>query len=120
MTERIEIRVDLEETTLCRWGSKTDHPCWRPAVERVFSDDPEPNLCVEHAELFNLAEYESGWACALDAIEEFISGPVSADLYGCLEPLALKMRDEIKQEYARAVAEADAAQLIAEEGPQEG
>ena len=91
-------------------------PCWRPATEMHFPDD-EPTLCPEHALLVRASEKKDSWWLALDAIEEWVHGPVSEDPYGHLDRLATNTRDEARREYARAAAEAYVARVVAQHGP---
>ncbi len=106
----------LQEVPRCRAGSSTEHPCWRPASTTIVDGYP---CCDEHARVYEIGKEVDGWHCALDHLEDWIKGPVSTDDYGHLERLALNMRDEARREYARAHALAEAAKLVARQGPPE-
>lgn len=113
--ENTNAKAKAPEPGRCRAGSKTASPCWREAAT-TYRDYP---CCQEHARLYEIGEEEDGWYHALDALEEFVRGPVSEDPYGELERLALNMRDEARREYADARARAEAARMVAEHGPPE-
>lgn len=106
-----------EDLPRCQAGSKTDHPCWRPAVARAFDEDDAPTVCDEHARSIQLGLERDKWHTCLDKIEAWVNGPVREEESGHLERYALKMREEVRREYARASAKAYAAKLVAQQGP---
>ena len=56
---------------LCRAGSKTERPCWRPATEADL-DETEPTLCQEHMQLRRRVEDLDGLLGALEATQCFL------------------------------------------------
>jgi hypothetical protein len=104
----------------CHWGSKTDRPCWREAVEtRFLDDDGPPNLCAEHARMVGLNDEMEQWYMDLCAIEEWIKGPVREARGEDLERIAFNARDEARREYGSLAVRAYAAQMVADPGPPE-
>lgn len=115
--ERAKRQKRHVEAGLCRHGSATDSPCWRPATEKRFARDEEPMYCPEHLMAIEASDEVNGWRSDLDIIDEWIRGPVSEVPSGGLERLARNMLDEARREYARVSIEADAAYRVADARP---
>jgi hypothetical protein len=109
----------MTEVNPCNAGSSTENPCWRPATERMYPEDKEPNLCAEHALLCRLSEEKDDWWHALGKAEGWAREAESYAASGHLERLAVNMRAEVRLEYAAAAAKAYAARLVADQGPPE-
>lgn len=101
----------------CRMGSKTDNPCWRDAVLPRFIDEDEPRLCHEHAAVVEANDGMQDWYMNLQAIDEWIKGPVAETKDADLERLAYNMRDESRREYGALAVRAHAAGMVADRGP---
>jgi hypothetical protein len=108
------------EPRLCRVGSSTDNPCWRPATERRWTTDEEPTLCPEHLMELEAGEDAAYWIRVLDKVDEWIRGVVADEPAGDLQRLAYNMRDEARRKYARASREHLAAKLVADAPRGEG
>jgi hypothetical protein len=54
MTEAMTTTSGTEERPRCQMASKTDHPCWREATERVNPEWDAPELCTEHYRVIEL------------------------------------------------------------------
>ena len=111
--------ADSEELPRCRMGSKSEKPCWRPAVEKLYPDESEPTLCHEHAGEMRLVREAEEWQSVLYDIEEWKRGPVAEARSGYLERLVWKMLEEAREGFAKASAAAYTAKLVADLGPPE-
>jgi hypothetical protein len=59
--------VGEERSTLprCRYAIETDHPCPRPATERLWFEEGEPTLCPGHAMAARLSDQRDALTDAL-------------------------------------------------------
>jgi hypothetical protein len=100
----------------CRWGSSTDNPCWRPAVE----EDPgsEAWVCEWHAELAEATKREGAWLSALEATRGFVEGETNKrGTSGEFAELAYTFRDAVTERAAEAAINARVAEVLANQGP---
>ena len=108
---------EAADAKLCRAGSKTERPCWRPATERDIGED-EPTLCPEHMEVRRRGEDLDARLVALDATRDFLnSEAVERDTHGVLRELALGWLESVTEAAATAAHKQRVAKFLAERGP---
>ncbi len=109
-----------EDRPRCRWSSKADHPCWREATERVWHEDPEPFVCTEHYRLIQLGQKVEELLGHLDKLGAWIAtwdDPSVGETR--LQYHAFTARERLVEELWSATVEAEAAEDIADQGPDE-
>ncbi len=100
MTETTRITEERAGAKMCRAGSSTVRPCWRPATEKDIGES-EPTLCALHMQLRNRAESMDAWLHALEAMRGFLkSKDVAEDPHGALGDLAIGWYDTVTEEAA--------------------
>ncbi len=120
MTETMAERTEAGERPRCLEGSKTDRPCWREAVERRYASDKEPTVCAEHLREYKLILKRDELLKALQTMGEWITSWDDARDGGTpLQEFAFAMRGKALEELWSAAVEAEAAALIAMQGPEE-
>jgi hypothetical protein len=103
----------------CHAGSKTDRPCWREAAFPRFLDEDELTLCAEHHRVVDENDDLERAYRRLQAIDQWVKGPVAEAGDEDLERIAFNARDEARREYGRIAVRAHAASMVAERGPLE-
>ena len=117
MTETTTPAGEATEAKMCRAGSATDSPCWRPATEADIGE-PEPTLCSVHMDLRRRAEDMDGWLHALESMRDFMhSKAVDEDHDGILRELAIGWYDAVTEKAAKAAHKLRVAEFLAERGP---
>jgi len=108
---------EATEAKMCRAGSATNSPCWRPATEADIGET-EPTLCSVHMQLRRRAEDMDGWLHALEAMREFMnSKAVGEDPYSILRELVIGWYDTVTGKAADAAHKLRVAEFLAERGP---
>jgi hypothetical protein len=119
MTEMTTTTEERAGQKLCRAGSRTDNPCWRPATEADVGET-EPELCSLHMQLRHRAEDMDGWLHALEAMRDFMnSKAVEEDPYSLLRELAIGWYDAVTEAAAEAAHKMRVAEFLAERGPED-
>ena len=109
-----------EERPRCLEKDPLGRPCWRGAVERRYSNDDEPTICAEHLRAYELILKRDELRNHLDALGEWIAtwdDPSVGETR--LQHHAFTMRERMVEEFWRASVEAEAAEDIADQGPDE-
>ena len=102
---------------LCRAGSKTDSPCWRPATEADLGET-EPQRCALHMQVHLRAEDMDDWMFALAGVRDFLkSEAVEQDPGSMLRTLALGWLDSVTEQAAEAAHKLRVAEFLAARGP---
>jgi hypothetical protein len=119
MTEITTTTEELAGQKMCRAGSATDSPCWRPATEADIGET-EPTLCSVHMQLRRRAENMDGWLHALEAVRDFMhSKAVEEGPYSILRELAIGWYDTVTEKAADAAHKMRVAEFLAERGPED-
>jgi hypothetical protein len=115
VTETTTTTLDAGQK-MCRAGSSTERPCWRPATE-TDPGETEPTLCTLHMELRHRSEDLDAWLHALEAMRDFMnSKAVDEDPHGTLHDLALGWLDTVTEAAADAAHKMRVAEFLAEQG----
>ena len=123
MTEQIAERTGAEgaeERPRCPAGSKSGHPCWREATEQAFSEAPHYEVCAEHYRVIHLGRELDELLCDLDRVGEWIAtwdDPTVGETR--LQYHAFTMRQKMVEELWSLSIRAKAAELVADQGPEE-
>src|SRR5215210_5425901 len=117
MTETTTTTEERAGAKMCRAGSATDSPCWRPATEADIGETA-PTLCPVHMQLRRRAEDMDGWLHALESMRGFMkSKAVDEDHDGILRELAIGWYDTVTEKAADAAHKLRVAEFLAERGP---
>ena len=120
MTEMMAERTEAQERPRCQVGSKTDHPCWREGTKQMWSDVPDYLVCAEHHTAMQLGFKVDELTSHLDKFGAWIAtwdDPSVGETR--LQYHAFTMREKMVEELWRASVEAQAAEFIAMQGPDE-
>ncbi len=109
-----------EERPRCQYGSRTDHPCWREATTAAYFDPDTPRYCPEHVEVMRLGSKVEELLCHLDKLGAWIAtwdDPSVGETR--LQYHAFTIRGKLVEELWSATVEAETAEDIAHQGPEE-
>jgi hypothetical protein len=121
MTESTTTTTEVreQERPRCDFGSKSKHPCWREATQRMFAEHPEPQVCEEHFRAIELGRKVDSYLDALYKLREWIASEVDGEYENRLTNHAYTMRDNLEREYWQVAIKDRAAEIIANAGPGE-
>jgi hypothetical protein len=105
--------VEGQAARLCRAGSKSPNPCWRPATTNAYEDETEIWHCAEHAEMIRRIYERDELFSTLYSMQEWIAGPVKKSEDDDLQRYAYTMRDKAEEELWPVMVAQRAARLIA-------
>ena len=120
MTETTIPAQEHPDVRLCPVGSKGDNPCWREATERArFGEDRL--YCPEHAQLLRVLDARDEMLADLDTLHGMLR---QTSLHGKADRPNLEWRlweisEGILRDYLRHVVVTRAAEIIAQQGPEE-
>jgi hypothetical protein len=114
------------EETRCRWGSKSDNPCWRDvATEDVPGEADVPlRLREEHRIATECGREAEELGMNLDALHEFLGewmDKVEEAQEGGwrIREILYRQRDDMQRKYLEVLVKSEAACRVASRGPDE-
>ena len=120
MTETTTTIQERAGVQLCRAGSKGGNPCWREATAQAWPGE-ERCYCPEHAQLRRAVDERDQMLEELDRLGTFVR-QVSLNGEDDSPDLERRLRDvqeEMLSQYLRHVIVMRAAEIIAQQGPEE-